>query len=589
MAENIFQFVKDNILLSDFVEKTGLSKGLTETGPGEYRTNNIISQGENTNAMRIKDDEGYFNVFSHGQESGDIIELYRYVFHAEDENRAESAMNLANYMGIAVPDSLKRGHYTSSTNLYEVMDKISIEAHKYLLHSSSRDAATIREYLADRGATQDIIKKWRLGAFPENKNEALEMIKKCGSIEDLHDVGMIKYKDNPQVSMRGRLTSPIFNTKGSVIAFSSRAVDGVHHYTEAKYINSPATRIFDKSKTLYGQHLLDSEVEKVVICEGNFDVIALNEILDSSDTIAVATCGTALTAEHAHVLKQNGVKDVCIFFDSDTAGKEASIKSIFMVNHFRSVSISSVRSGKDPWDSFVSGEDIRRHIHFQPSAILDAVTIAYDLYGDGDKMNRWIKQTYGSLRLFKYCEQLLDCCENKIGIRKNTLNNIISGIKTSHRETRSAKGISLGDEVSLSLRALLSFRQEDLRFIAAPVAFCAKKSSYQHVLELLGAMNEEEDEALLCLLVPHGDYPDGLENLVHALDVDDQEYDDIRNVFLQTTAKKILWEWSKGKIPPGGEAYIKALVVLSNGYVPQDAREAFVFIFDVMALSVLGK
>lgn len=584
---NIFQYVKDNIRISEFVEATGRSKGLNRVGDGEYRTNNIIAQGDNPNAMRIMDDDGFFTVFSHGQERGDIIELYRLLFDPQGDNKAESALKLAQYMNLDVPDELINKKYKSTRSLLQVTNKITDKTHSYLMTSQNRDAIIVRKYLKeDRQVTDDIIREWKIGLFPEDQHECLSMMKQCANLKDLQSVGVIKNTTKPFVSMHGRLSFPIFNMNGDTIAFSSRKIDRVQSFSEGKYINTSSTELYDKSKNLYGQHLFNTDTHNVIICEGNLDVIALNEIYkDDPHTIALATCGTALTDGHAHIIKRKKIKNISLLFDSDTAGKEAAIKTIFLVNYFDNVNISSIQKGKDPWDAFTSGYNIKQRIFYGSSLIVDAVKLAYDLYGESDKMLQWIKYAYSILSMSYHKEELVEQSYNIAHIRKNTVRKVVNGVNHKDKKSRSDDKISLSGDIMMIIQTLLTFSKKERMFICAPMLFF-KNDKLQYILELLGSDSVIEDDALLSVL--DYDVDDNIRDYAYNFNtVSDEDKDSIRIIFLQNIARKIIDNWRTEGIPCGGNDYISILHHISSGAIGQNLLQYFIFIFDIIVISAM--
>src|SRR6185369_14079552 len=126
---------------------------------------------------------------------------------------------------------------------------------------------------------------------------------------------------------RGRLIFPIAALDGQVIAFGGRAMGGGTSGAKvAKYINSPETQLYKKSKVLYGLDLAREQIRKTrsaVLVEGYFDVIGLHQ---AGVKNAVAVCGTALTPEHVEVLRRCDCREVTVLFDGDAAGQAAPAK-----------------------------------------------------------------------------------------------------------------------------------------------------------------------------------------------------------------------------------------------------------------------
>jgi len=186
-----------------------------------------------------------------------------------------------------------------------------------------------RDYLARRSVSPEAVQLFRLGYAPDlwddtvnwarSKNYDLQVVEKAGLI--LRKEGGEHYYDR----FRGRLMFPICDEQGRVIGFSGRILTGDEK--AAKYVNSPETPIFTKSKVFFGLHkskrpLLDAGF--AVICEGQLDLITC--FMAGVENI-VAPQGTAFTADHARILKRY-VNEVVLCFDSDEAGQKASVRSL---------------------------------------------------------------------------------------------------------------------------------------------------------------------------------------------------------------------------------------------------------------------
>ena len=223
-----------------------------------------------------------------------------------------------------------------------------------------------RDYLAKRGVADEAIKLFRLGCAPDlwddtvnwakSKGHELALVEKAGLV--LRKEGGEHYYDR----FRGRLIFPICDEQGRVIGFSGRVLAGDEK--TAKYVNSPETPIFTKSKVFYGldkskRALLDAGV--AVVCEGQLDLIAC--FMAGVQNI-VAPQGTAFTAEHARIIKRY-VDEVVLCFDSDEAGQTAAVRSLdHLLASGLAVRVAVVPSPHDP-DSFIKasgGEAFRQLI-----------------------------------------------------------------------------------------------------------------------------------------------------------------------------------------------------------------------------------
>jgi DNA primase len=211
-----------------------------------------------------------------------------------------------------------------------------------------------RDYLAKRGVSAEAIKLFRIGAAPElwddtvnwakSKNFPLEVVEQAGLIIKKEETG--RHYDR----FRGRLMFPICDEQGRVVGFSGRVLSGDEK--TAKYVNSPETPIFNKSKIFFGldkskRAILDAGY--AIICEGQLDLIAC--FMAGVQNI-VAPQGTAFTDQHARILKRY-CNEVVLCFDSDNAGQNAIVRSLdHLLAAELAVRVAVVPSPHDP-DSFI--------------------------------------------------------------------------------------------------------------------------------------------------------------------------------------------------------------------------------------------
>ncbi len=221
-----------------------------------------------------------------------------------------------------------------------------------------------RDYLAKRGVAEDAIKLFRIGAAPElwddtvnwakSKNFPLEIVEQAGLIIKKEETG--RHYDR----FRGRLMFPICDEQGRVIGFSGRILSGDEK--TAKYVNSPETAIFTKSKVFFGldkskRAILDAGY--AIVCEGQLDLIAC--FMGGVQNI-VAPQGTAFTDQHARIIKRYA-NEVVLCFDSDNAGQNAIVRSLdHLLAAQLAVRVAVVPAPHDP-DSFIKangGEAFRK-------------------------------------------------------------------------------------------------------------------------------------------------------------------------------------------------------------------------------------
>jgi DNA primase len=248
------------------------------------------------------------------------------------------------------------GQEQQSRHVKEQLLQIHEQVAQRWQHALANEPAgqAARDYLGKRAVSAEAVKLFRLGCAPEawddtvnwarNKGLDLGLVEKAGLI--LRKEGTDRYYDR----FRGRLMFPICDEQGRVIGFSGRVLSGDEK--TAKYVNSPETPIFTKSKVFFG---LDKskralvEAEFAIVCEGQLDLIAC---FMAGVQNVVAPQGTAFTADHARILKRY-VNEVVLCFDSDEAGQNAAARSLdHLLAAELAVRVAVVPPPHDP-DSFI--------------------------------------------------------------------------------------------------------------------------------------------------------------------------------------------------------------------------------------------
>ncbi len=210
-----------------------------------------------------------------------------------------------------------------------------------------------QDYLIKRGLTPKTIKEWRIGFVGSDwKSLGNYLVTKGFKNPDIEKVGLIKKSEKVAGDFydrfRGRIMFPIFDASGRVVAYSGRQFldDG----TKAKYINSPETVLFEKSKILYGYDRAKLEIRKLdfsLLVEGQMDLLMCHQ---AGFTNAVASSGTALTVEQLEILRRLS-NNLIIAYDGDAAGNAAARRGWELALHAgMEVKIVSLPDGKDPAD-----------------------------------------------------------------------------------------------------------------------------------------------------------------------------------------------------------------------------------------------
>ena len=339
--------------------------------------------GEKTPSFNVNRDRGFFHCFGCGV-GGDVI---KFVELHEKVGFTDAVRLLAKKVGLTVPES---GPDSSEVDARERETLLKIHEAAAAWFTAQLDTpagARARQQLHERGISPETTTTLGLGYAPPAK-EALKaaLVAQGFTLPLLLRSGLLVERDNGQVvdRFRSRLIIPIARDTGSVIAFGGRAMDADQ---VPKYLNSPETPIYTKSRTLYGLNHTKPFLRKsgfVVLVEGYFDFA---QVFQECRLPVVASCGTALTPQQAQILRRF-VSKVVLSFDPDAAGQGAAARSCEMlVAEGFQVNVAVLPGGDDP-DTF-----IRNHSGPQYAAqlqqskpyleyLLDRTVAAHDLRRD---------------------------------------------------------------------------------------------------------------------------------------------------------------------------------------------------------------
>lgn len=283
--------------------------------------------GEKTPSFNVVEDKQFYHCFGCGR-SGDVfkfIEEYRGVTFMD------AVQIVSEKAGIAIPNQA-RPYQPTLVNPNQELYDIHQEASKFYqaILMTTKMGEEARNYLHERGLTDEVIRHFQLGLAPAEGNYLYRNLSEKFSEKVITDSGLFTISDAGTVfdAFQDRIMFPLTDDTGRVIAFSGRlwkeAVDGSH---QAKYKNSRSTRLFNKSFELYHLDQAKTSAKKLremYVMEGFMDVIAAYR---AGIENAVASMGTALTPEHVHHLS-HFTKKVILTYDGDKAGLEATVKAL---------------------------------------------------------------------------------------------------------------------------------------------------------------------------------------------------------------------------------------------------------------------
>ncbi len=283
----------------------------------------------------------------HDFSSGKGGNMFSFVMEVEGLDFKAALELLARKAGIDIEQyrSTLRPGGSNKERLFELLEL----ATKFYQVHFSKSKTTLQYVFKQRVFTKDTALEWRLGYSPNNGSALVNFAKSKGFNEaEIKQAGLgsKSYRGGTQDMFRGRLMIPLQDPQGRIIGFTARLLED--DPGAPKYINTPQTVLYDKSRHIYGLHFAKEAIRKtnsVVITEGNLDVIASHQ---AGVKQVVATAGTALTEPHLKALSRF-TGDIRLCFDADRAGLAATERAIPIASRVRvSLSIIDLPSGKDP-------------------------------------------------------------------------------------------------------------------------------------------------------------------------------------------------------------------------------------------------
>ncbi len=276
--------------------------------------------------------------------------VFTFIMEYENYTFVETLKLLASRVGINLPEAEYSEEAKKSASLKQKLLDINKEAAKFYFYQLKSERGQVaNDYLIKRGLTDSIIKQFGLGYSGKTGTELYNYLKHLGYEDEiLRESGLISFDEKRKSYDKfwNRVMFPIMDVNNKVIGFGGRVMgDG-----NPKYLNSPETKLFDKSRNLYGLNLARiSRKPNIIICEGYLDVIALHQ---AGFNNAVASLGTAFTGLQANLLKRY-TNEVLLSYDSDEAGIKAALRAIPILKEAGlTAKIINMKPYKDP-DEFI--------------------------------------------------------------------------------------------------------------------------------------------------------------------------------------------------------------------------------------------
>jgi DNA primase len=320
---------------------------------------------EKTPSFHVDRDKGLFYCFGCGA-GGDV---FKFLSLTERYTFPEAVEHVASHVGIDIPRRRKGQRETEKDDLLEVVDDASAAFHQALEWTPNG----ADDYLQQRRVPKEVIRKYGFGYAPDSWDYILRRLGQKHGETRLEAAGLVmprKEKTGYYDRFRNRLMIPIHSDTGALVGFGGRSLDG----SEPKYLNSPESDHFNKSRLLYNLHRTKDAMrryDRAILVEGYFDAIAIDH---AGVPGVVASMGTSLTAGQASLLRRF-TRHVVIAYDGDAAGKAATMRAApILLAAGLHVEALDLQGEKDP-DSLVQ--------KYGADRLLEVLSAAIDVFEFG--------------------------------------------------------------------------------------------------------------------------------------------------------------------------------------------------------------
>ena len=362
--------------------------------------------------------------------------VFTFIMEYENQTFPEAVKILADRAGIALPEAELTEEQKRDRNKRQLLLEINKTAANYFYYQLNGDQGQqAREYLENRRLSKETQIHFGLGYASKYSNDLYLYLKKKGYQDQiLKETGLLTYdeKRGAHDKFWNRVMFPIMDVNNRVIGFGGRVMgDGT-----PKYLNSPETMLFDKSRNLYGlNYARTSRKPYMIICEGYMDVIAMHQ---AGFTNAVASLGTAFTAQHSVLLKRY-TQEVRLAYDSDGAGQKAALRAIPILKSAGiNVRVIHMDPYKDP-DEFIKNlgtEAFQERIDAAESSFMFEISVLEKNYKQSDPEGRASFMKAMARRLLEFPQELerniyIDAIAGRYGIASEELKRMVNSFGAS--------------------------------------------------------------------------------------------------------------------------------------------------------------
>lgn len=362
--------------------------------------------------------------------------VFTFIMEYENQTFPEAVKILADRAGIALPEAELTEEQKRERNKRQLLLEINKTAANYFYYLLNGDQGQqAREYLENRRMSKETQIHFGLGYASKYSNDLYLYLKKKGYQDQiLKETGLLTYdeKRGAHDKFWNRVMLPIMDVNNRVIGFGGRVMgDGT-----PKYLNSPETMLFDKSRNLYGlNYARTSRKPYMIICEGYMDVIAMHQ---AGFTNAVASLGTAFTTQHSVLLKRY-TQEVRLAYDSDGAGQKAALRAIPILKSAGiNVRVIHMDPYKDP-DEFIKNlgtEAFQERIDAAESSFMFEISVLEKNYKQSDPEGRASFMKAMARRLLEFPQELerniyIDAIAGRYGIASEELKRMVNSFGAS--------------------------------------------------------------------------------------------------------------------------------------------------------------
>ena len=440
--------------------------------------------GEKTASFVVSPTKQIFHCFGCGV-GGDSV---KFVMEYEKLSYPETLEKLA----LMVNFQLEYDNNFKKQDL-SIITKINDYYQKLLSHNQ-----TAMDYLQNRGISSSSIEKFEIGYASQSEDTINYLKQSFLNLADAQEFGIIDTGQNGLYArLIQRITFPIYAINSNIVGFGGRTITG-HN---AKYINSPQTKFFNKSRLLYGYNLSKDMIYKkkeIIVTEGYLDVVMLHQ---AGFCNAVATLGTALTAEHLPLLKR-GEPKVIVAYDGDKAGLNAAYKASLLLSNSNSNFEGGVvifEDGQDPAD-MVQNKKIEELNDIFANAkpfipfVIDFIISKYDLSNPQHKQNALTEAN----EYLKTLSPVLQSEYSKNIASRLNVNQKLINVQTNFNQTRQNTQLL---QLDISELELIKTLLEKPEFLDIVLNVIDRSMLNTHIAEFDMLLNDKENPQLRGLLI----------------------------------------------------------------------------------------